>query len=92
MLFLAIMSSSEVSSPATPILARDLKQLCNEDEALARKTMGTPFLGGKTRFMIVPDHEHMLWHHSKEDFASDTLFQKQPQIKGAIIGESNNRV
>lgn len=84
--------SAGLSSPATPIYAEDLKQLCDEDEALARKAMGTPCPAGKTRFMIVPDHELMLWHHSKEEFAGDTLFRKHPQFKGAITGEPGNRV
>ncbi|KAL2815573.1 hypothetical protein BDW59DRAFT_176084 [Aspergillus cavernicola] len=57
-----------------------------------RSAMATPSLGGKTRFMISPDHEHMLWHHSKEEFAGETLFRKKPEVKGAIIGYPANRV
>lgn len=41
---------------------------------------------------IVPDHDHMLWHHKKADLAFDKLFGKQPHRNGAIAGQPGNRI
>ena len=73
------------------IVEKDLDQLCRDDEAMIRRAM-TSSSSTKTRIMLVPDLDHMLWHHRKEDFACDKLFGKQPQIKGALIGEFNDRM
>jgi hypothetical protein len=42
--------------------------------------------------MILPDHDHMLWSHRKEEFVSQKLFGKQPLVKGALAGQPGNRV
>ncbi|KAL4980893.1 hypothetical protein BDW66DRAFT_123436 [Aspergillus desertorum] len=49
---------------------------------------------GKTRFAIIPDHDHMLRHHAKEEFGASKLFgpSKKPEIKGAIAGPAGNKV
>lgn len=47
---------------------------------------------GKVRMMIVPDHDHILWHHKKEEFVCEKLFGKQPKVKGVIIGQPGNRI
>ncbi|OJD18687.1 hypothetical protein AJ78_01302 [Emergomyces pasteurianus Ep9510] len=81
------------ASTATQLFAKDLAKLCKQDEALALKSMAAPCPSSeKTRFMIVPDHDHMLWHHSKEEFATEVLFKTKPQVKGAIAGEPGSRV
>ncbi|KAL4780300.1 hypothetical protein BJX76DRAFT_351088 [Aspergillus varians] len=89
---LEVAPSAGVSSGARPILVGDLKQLCEEDEILTQKAMSAPLSIAKTRLMIVPDHKHMLWHHRKEEFACEILFQRKPQVKGAIFGEPGHRV
>ena len=83
--------NASMPSQARQILAGDLDQLCKDDEALIRKAM-TSTLNRKLRTMIVPDLDHMLWHHGKEEFACDKLFGKMPQVKGAIAGQPGNRV
>ncbi|KAF9888928.1 hypothetical protein FE257_008097 [Aspergillus nanangensis] len=81
------------AAPAQPLLTEDLEQLCKQDEALARKALATPTVENrKTRFMIVPDHTHMLWHHAKEEYTCQMIFQNKPHIKGAIIGDTGNRI
>ena len=77
---------------ATHILSPDLQRLCEEDEAMIRKKLTSIPSHGKTRMMLVPDLDHMLWHHSKEDFVCKKLFGKQPEIKGATVGEAGNRM
>ncbi|KAE8324776.1 hypothetical protein BDV39DRAFT_207504 [Aspergillus sergii] len=81
------------AATARPLLAGDLEQLCKEDEALAQKALATRTSeSSRTGFMIVPDHAHILWHHSNEEYVTQILFHKKPQVKGAIVGEPGNRV
>lgn len=77
---------------ATQILSRDLERLCGEDEGMIRKELTSASPNGKIRMMLVPDLDHMLWHHKKEEFVCDKLFRKQPEIKGAIVGQPGNRM
>ena len=70
----------------------DLQGLCEADEAMIRNFLATVSSNGKTRMMLVPDLDHVLWHHKKEEFVCEKLFGKQPQIKGAIVGEVGNRM
>ncbi|KAJ5942086.1 hypothetical protein N7516_002254 [Penicillium verrucosum] len=90
--FLEFEPSTEELSAAVPIFTTDLEQLCEIDEVLSRKALCVPSTDAKARLMIVPDYEHMLWHHSKEEFASEILFQRKPHIKGAIFGQDGHRV
>ena len=81
-----------LKSPQAKILvAEDLDQLCKEDEAMIQKTMANTS-NRRTRMVLVPDHNHMLWHHRKEEFVCNRLFGKQPRVKGAIAGQPGNRV
>lgn len=77
---------------ATQILSRDLERLCEEDEGMIRKELTSASPNGKIRIMLVPDLDHMLWHHKKKEFVCDKLFRKQPEIKGAIVGQPGNRM
>ncbi|KAL8668713.1 MAG: hypothetical protein Q9168_006671 [Polycauliona sp. 1 TL-2023] len=73
------------------IVEEDLDQFCKDDKAMIRGVM-TRSSSTKTRLMIVPDLDHMLWHLRKEEFACDRIFGKQPKSKGAITGEPNDRI
>ncbi|KAF6231617.1 hypothetical protein HO173_010149 [Letharia columbiana] len=77
---------------ATQLLPGNLERLCEEDEAMIRKELTSTSTTGKTRMVLVPDLDHMLWHHKKEEFVCEKLFGKKPQIKGAIVGQAGNRV
>jgi hypothetical protein len=79
-------------SGTTALLEGDLESLCRYDESLIRKIMATNSSDGKMQVMIVPDLDHMLWHHRKEEFVSENLFGKKPLVKGAIAGQSPNRI
>lgn len=78
-------------SGAKPLFSGDLAQLCQEDERLIQESRAIRTTEKKW-FMIVPDEKHMLWHHMKEEFVSENLFGKVPQVKGAISGSSGNRI
>lgn len=77
-------------SKAKELLSGDLDQLCKEDEALIRKRMTGK--SGKIQMMIIPDHDHMLWHHKKEEFVCEKLFGKQPKVKGVVTGLPGSRI
>ncbi|MCJ1280203.1 hypothetical protein MMC21_008030 [Puttea exsequens] len=82
---------SSTTAYACQIRVKDLFQLCQDDEAKVRENMvgSSP---GKTRMMIVPDINHMMWHISKEEFVCQKIFGKVPQAKGAIAGDRGCRV
>lgn len=77
---------------ATQLVSRDLDQLCKEDEGMIRNSLSSTSSDSKLRMMIVPDHDHMLWHHKKEEFVCDKLLGKLPQVKGAIVGSPGSRI
>ncbi|CAF9932404.1 hypothetical protein IMSHALPRED_008883 [Imshaugia aleurites] len=77
---------------ATQLLSGDLERLCEQDEAMIRKELTSASSNGKARMMLVPDLDHMLWHHKKEEFVCEKLFGKQPRIKGSIVGQPGNRM
>lgn len=74
------------------IQATDLPSLCKRDEALLQRQMATPTPATITRVGIIPDQDHMGWHHAKEDFACEYLFGKTPLTKGAIAGSPGSQV
>lgn len=85
-------STAPEGPKANQLLSGDLERLCEEDEAMIRKELTSTTTNRKTRMMLVPDLDHMLWHHKKEEFVCDKLFGKQPEIKGAVVGQPGNRM
>ena len=75
----------------SPIAEADLDELCKDDEAMIWRSM-TSSSSRKTLMMLVPDLDHMLWHHRKEEFACDKLFGRYPHVKGVMTGELNDRM
>lgn len=73
------------------IAEKDLDQLCKDDEAMIWRAM-TSSSSRKPLMMLVPDLDHMLWHHRKEEFACDKLFGNHPHAKGVMTGEPNDRI
>ncbi|KAL4874095.1 hypothetical protein BDV12DRAFT_159009 [Aspergillus spectabilis] len=86
--------AEEVAHAASPVYAEDLAALCGEDEAILRASMSEPSTNSEkeSRFAIVPDHDHIVWHHSKAEFGAQKLFRKTPRVKGAIAGKEGKRV
>jgi hypothetical protein len=75
-----------------PIYTSHLADLCKRDEALLRKSMAATSSDGTVRMAIIPDVEHMLWHHAKQEFTCKFLFGRIPDTKGAIAGYAGNKV
>jgi len=71
--------------------SKDLQKLCELDESRIRRTLAQA-RDGKTHVCIMPDHEHIQWHHVREDFMCQKIFAKQPTVRGATIGEQGHRV
>ncbi|KAI4212493.1 MAG: hypothetical protein LQ351_004745 [Letrouitia transgressa] len=80
-----------VSTYTRFVKTEDLPQLCQDDEAISQKLMAS-LQPGKTRIMIIPDIDHILWHISKEAFACQKIFNHIPQAKGALAGECGCRI
>jgi hypothetical protein len=60
---------------AKQLLSADIGQFCKKDEAMARNAM-TSTSDGRIRMKIVPDLDHMLWYHKKEEFTCNKLIGK----------------
>ncbi|KAK0630014.1 hypothetical protein B0T17DRAFT_487925 [Bombardia bombarda] len=74
----------------------DLAQLCLDDEAMVRKAMAASKGGEiKSRVCVIPDLNHMRWHHSKEEFtAANFGAGRVPTFKGVLVGDKaeGNRI
>ncbi|GIJ99563.1 hypothetical protein Aspvir_001697 [Aspergillus viridinutans] len=81
-----------VRHTAVPVYAEDVARLCALDVARLGHAMSCFSTNDMTRLLILPDHDHMLWHHSKEEFVAQRLFGKAPLVKGAIRGEPGHFV
>jgi GNAT superfamily N-acetyltransferase len=77
--------------PATTLESKDLQKLCEQDESLICQTL-TRARDYRTHVCIIPDHEHIQWHHDRENFMCQKIFRKQPNIRGAIVGEDGHRI
>jgi GNAT superfamily N-acetyltransferase len=85
------LSSGSGTMTAKLLESKDLQKLCDLDEAMICQTLARA-RDGKTHVCIVPDHEHIQWHHVREDFMCGKMFGKQPTVRGAIIGEEGHRI
>lgn len=83
--------ASRVNTEAKLLSSGDLKELCEKDEVLIRQAMANVSTG-KTQVALLPDHEQILWHHTREDFMCSRIYNKQPKIRGAIAGEPGHRI
>ena len=63
-----------------------LAGLCEKDQSIAIQHLQEQSTS-QTRFMIVPDLDHMLWHLAKEKFVCKKLLGMIADNKGTIIGE-----
>ena len=72
--------------------AEDLEPLCIKDQELIRRQMKRKSTDGRLQMMLVPDHDHMLWHHKKEEYVCEKLFGKKPTVKGAVVGLPGRRI
>lgn len=75
------------------LYAGDLAELCKVDLKLVREKLANAATSGKTIASIIPDVETFSWHHAREEFVSNELYGKSPEVKGAIVGtEEGKRV
>lgn len=75
-------SSTKTTPSSSPLYAYDLPALCSLDQTLLRKTIAYHI--PSTRVAFIPDVETMQWHHAREEFAAKELFNRFPEVKGAI--------
>jgi GNAT superfamily N-acetyltransferase len=95
--------SSHVSIPSSKSSARDLssvkflktgdlRELCELDESLIRRRFSKSSVAGRSAVAMVPDPGAIGWHHAREEFVAEELFNRFPEIKGAMVGEAGSRV
>lgn len=70
----------------------DLAELCLIDEKLTRNRLARSSKGADTSVALVPDRRTVRWHHAREEFVARELFNRYPEIKGAVVGEPGSRV
>lgn len=84
-----------VAKAHSPIVTKlgcsDISKLCEEDVHKITSDLAK-ITDGKTCVAVLPDHDQMLWHHKREDFVCGKIFNKQPQIKGALVGKPGSRI
>ncbi|KFY88422.1 hypothetical protein V498_06803, partial [Pseudogymnoascus sp. VKM F-4517 (FW-2822)] len=88
----AVGAGEEGGKGAKRLLTKDLEELCEVDERMLRGLMERPRGDGKTRVAIPPDAEHFAWHRAREEFVTQALFGKVPEVRGALVGDVGNRV
>ena len=95
--------SSHVSLPTTPSSAEglpsvrmlksaDLAELCEIDERLIRSRLSKSKDNSQIAVALVPDSTTLSWHHAREEFVAKELFDRHPEVKGAVAGEKGSRV
>jgi GNAT superfamily N-acetyltransferase len=83
---------TQISPSVRSVLVTDIPALCEIDETQIRSEMAIPTIDPPSRVSIIPDVDHIGWHHAKEDFACNHIFGKSPESKGAIAGSYGSRV
>ncbi|CAI6246490.1 unnamed protein product [Periconia digitata] len=71
---------------ARPLHAKDVAELCAIDQAMLRETLEARPQASNIAVALVPDVETMQWHHSREEFVAGELYGREPDVKGAIVG------
>jgi GNAT superfamily N-acetyltransferase len=75
----------------TKLSCPDIAGLCELDEQYIRKRLENT-KDDKVYVAVIPSHDQMLWHHKREDFVCEKLFNRHPHIKGAMAGEPGSRI
>ncbi|VUC23610.1 unnamed protein product [Clonostachys rosea] len=87
------LGDEEWPASAHPVATGEIAELCRRDEIMIREGLSAPEPSVKTRAVILPNVDHMLWHIAKEEFATKFIFGgKIPDIKGAIAGKPGKLV
>ncbi|KAK5165470.1 uncharacterized protein LTR77_008999 [Saxophila tyrrhenica] len=69
----------------------DLAELCAIDEKLIHARLLKPN-SKRCEVALVPDTSAIRWHHAREEFVIKELFNRDPDVKGAVTGEVGSRV
>ena len=72
-----------------PLQAEDLAELCKADElALKAQLKSSTADASRVCLALVPDANTIRWHHAREEFLAQELFNRWPDMKGAIAQRS----
>lgn len=70
----------------------DIPELCDVDEKLIRARLSSTKGNDKPTVALIPERRTLDWHYAREQFVSNELYAKSPEIKGALVGEPGSRV
>lgn len=87
-LFVDVSATSVTVEKITKVDQARIKQICQDDVARLKQIIAVP---GRPAVAVLPDYQQMQWHHMREDFVTQKLFDgKSPDLKGAscFIGDS----
>jgi hypothetical protein len=92
----SVPTTLKIQSPdlpfARPLYAVDLPKLCAIDEVLIRRSLQKEASTSDATFVaMIPDSQTIKWHHAREEFVGGELHGKIPQIKGAIVGDTEGQ-
>lgn len=85
-------SSSQGKLTVKMLRSEDLPEMCAMDEDLIRRRMTKPRNMDRSEVALIPDYPAIQIHHAREEFLTKELFDRYPDIKGAVVGEPGNRV
>ena len=77
---------------ARALKASELSKLCAIDETLIRRSLEQAAASSDNTFVaLIPDVQTIRWHHAREEFVGKELHGKKPEIKGAIVGDTEGK-
>ncbi|KAM3069378.1 hypothetical protein ACMFMG_005483 [Clarireedia jacksonii] len=88
---ISLQPRKSMSTDVTPLKASDIPELCALDVKFIRKQLEQAS-DHKKHMALLPDFDTIQWHHLREDFMSQGVLGKAPEIKGGIVGEKGARV
>lgn len=74
--------------PVQPLKASDLEYLCESDEESLYSQISESKIPAVA---LVPDQATIGWHHAREEFIANELFNRNPDVKGAIVGTESGK-
>lgn len=80
-------ADTTASNQITELRDADLAELSKRDEQLLRTRLSTPLppnTANSTRIAILPDHDTLQWHYSREDFMMQHFLSSPVRVRGAM--------
>ncbi|KAH0541286.1 hypothetical protein FGG08_004210 [Glutinoglossum americanum] len=77
--------------PPRELYAASLRELCDIDEHHQIQRLATLSSKNKVHVAFVPDLKSMEYHHAREEYIAREVIGPEPNVKGAIVGDSDGQ-